>query len=87
MPAFEAVEQTRCRSQVALLLSGQHEPHGQAALIDQGIDLGAQSSTRAADSVILAPFFPPAAYWWARMLELSMKTIEYGDLAAKASKT
>jgi hypothetical protein len=29
--------------------------------IDHGVDLGAQSSTRTADGVILAPFFPPPA--------------------------
>jgi hypothetical protein len=29
--------------------------------IDDGVDLGAQSSTRTANGVILAPFFPPPA--------------------------
>ena len=85
--AFEASEQERCGTQVMVLSGGQHEAHWQAVLIDQGVDLGAQSSTRTADGVILAPFFPPAACWWARMIELSMNAIECGDLAAKASKT
>jgi hypothetical protein len=84
--AFEASEQERCRAQVVVLSGGQHEAHRQAILIDQGVDLGTQSSTRAADGVILAPFFPPAACWWARMIELSMNAIECGDLAAKVSK-
>ena len=83
--ALEASKQERCRTQVMVLPGSQHEPHRQAILIDQGIDLGAQSSTRTADGVILAPFFPPAACWWARMMELSMNAIECGDLAAKIS--
>ena len=85
--AFEAGEQKRRRAQVVGLSGGQHKPHRQAVLIDHGVDLGAQSSTRTADGVILAPFFPPAACWWARMIELSMNAIECGDLAAKVSNT
>lgn len=61
--AFEAFEQTRSGTQIMSLARGQHEPHGEAFLIDHRIDLGAQSSTRTADGVILAPFFPPAACW------------------------
>ena len=59
--ALEALEQMRCRAQIVGLASRQHEPHGQSMLIDQGIDLGAQSATRTADGVIFAPFLPPAA--------------------------
>jgi len=45
-------------------LSGrQQEPDRQAILVDDGVDLGAQSSTRTADGVIFAPFLPPAACW------------------------
>jgi len=84
--AFEAGEQDRRSAQIVVLSGRQHETHRQAILIDQGVDLGAQSSTRTADGVILAPFFPPAACWCARMMELSMKAIECGDLAAKVSK-
>ena len=86
MAAFKAREQQRRRTQVVILPSRQYQPHRQAILIDQGIDLGAQSSTRTTDGVILAPFFPPAACWWARMMELSINAIECGDLAAKVSK-
>jgi hypothetical protein len=86
MAAFEAFEQARGGSQIMSLTRGQHEPHGQAFLIDDRIDLGAQSSTRTADGVILAPFFPPAACWWARMIELSIRAIDFGDFAAKISK-
>ena len=49
------------------------EADGQAAGIDHGVDLGAQSSTRTTDGVIRAPFFPPAACWWARTIEESMR--------------
>ena len=69
-------------------LSGrEHDADGQAILIDQGIDLGAQSSTRTADGVIRAPFLPPAACWWARMMELSIRCIDCGEAAARASNT
>ncbi len=85
--AFETGEQKRCCAQVVVLSSGKHQPNGQAILIDQSVDLGAQSSTRTADGVIFAPFFPPAACWWARMIELSMNAMEWGDLAARVSKT
>ena len=59
----------------------------QSAVIDRDIDLGAQSSTRTADGVIRAPFLPPAACWWARTIELSIKCIDCGERAAKASNT
>lgn len=69
-------------------LSGRkHNADGQAILIDQSIDLGAQSSTRTADGVIRAPFLPPAACWWARMMELSIRCIDCGEAAARASNT
>ena len=43
-------------------LSGREEQsHRQAILIDDGVDFRAQSSTRTANGVIRAPFFPPAA--------------------------
>ena len=55
-------------------LSGrQSEPERQSVTIDDGVDLRAQSSTRTADGVIRAPFFPPAACWWARTIEESMR--------------
>lgn len=37
------------------------EADGQTLRVDDGVDLGRQSSTRTADGVILAPFLPPAA--------------------------
>ena len=85
--AFEAGQKIRRGSQVVRLTRCEYQAHRQAVLIDQSIDLGAQSSTRTADGVIFAPFFPPAACWWARMIELSMKAIECGDLAASVSNT
>lgn len=84
--AFEAFEQMRSGTQIMGLTCGQREPHRQTFLIDDRIDLGAQSSTRTADGVILAPFFPPAACWWARTIELSISAIDVGDFAAKISK-
>lgn len=84
--AFEAFEQMRSGAQIMSLTRGQREPHRQAFLVDGCIDLGTQSSTRTADGVILTPFFPPAACWWARMIELSISAIDFGDFAARISK-
>src|SRR5882672_558584 len=86
MAALEAFEQVRRRTKIVCLAGRQHQPHGQTILVDKGVDLGAQSATRTADGVIFAPFLPPAACWWARMIELSIKAIEWGDLAASLSK-
>ena len=85
--ALKIGEQLRGGPQIMCLPGGQHEPDRQPVFVDDGVDLGAQSSTRTADGVILAPFFPPAACWWARMMELSINAIEPGDLAAKISNT
>ncbi len=63
------------------------EADGQALLVHDGVDLGGQSSTRTADGVIRAPFLPPAACWWARTMDESIKCKEFGDLAASASNT
>ena len=79
------VQQCWSRCLVGGLAGGEQQPDGQAALIDQGVDLGAQSSTRTADGVIRAPFLPPAACWWARMMELSISCSDCGDCAASAS--
>ena len=87
MAAFQAGQQIGRRLQVVGLAGSQYQPDWQTVLVDDGVDLGAQSSTRAADGVIRAPFFPPAACWWARMIELSIKAMEPGDLAAKVSNT
>jgi hypothetical protein len=61
--AVQAGEEVGRRRQVMGLSCGQDEPDRQAVFIDGGVDLGAQSSTRTADGVIRAPFFPPAACW------------------------
>jgi hypothetical protein len=39
----------------------QQQSARQAVLVDDGVDLGGQSATRATDGVIRAPFFPPPA--------------------------
>jgi hypothetical protein len=61
MAALQPFEQMGCGAQIVGLPCGEHEPYRQTVLIDKRVDLGAQSSTRAADGVILTPFFPPAA--------------------------
>jgi hypothetical protein len=43
------------------LAGREQQADGQAAGVDHDMDFAAQSSTRTADGVIRAPFFPPAA--------------------------
>jgi hypothetical protein len=86
MLAVQSSQEIGSGAQIVRLARCQHQPHRQAAFIDEGVDLGAQSATRTADGVIFAPFFPPAACWWARMMEESIKAIEWGDFAASVSK-
>src|ERR1041384_4165689 len=83
----QAGQELRDGAHVGGLAGGDQEPHRQAVLIDDGGDLGAQSATRTANGVIRAPFLPPAACWWARMIELSISCIDCGEAAASASNT
>lgn len=69
----QALDQARKGGFIGGLARREDEADGQAAATDHGVDLGAQSSTRTTDGVIRAPFFPPAACWWARTIEESMR--------------
>jgi len=84
--AREAVDQCRSRTFVAGLAGADRQPDRQSGLVHNGVDFRTQPTTRATDGVILTPFFPPAACWCARMIELSMKAMDSGDRAAKALK-
>lgn len=84
---LEAVDKGLHSGLVGRLTGGQHDPERQAVLIDQNVDLGAQSSTRTADGVIRAPFLPPAACWCARMMELSIRCIDAGEDADSTLNT
>jgi len=67
------VQQFRYRPYVVRLPSSQNQLVRQTASIHLDVDLGGQSSTRTANGVIRAPFFPPAACWWARTIEESIR--------------
>ena len=69
----QSVEQHRRRGYVGGLAGRQNEPDGQAPSVDHGVDLAAQSATRTTNGVIRTPFFPPAACWWARTIEESIR--------------
>lgn len=83
----QAAEQVWADRLVGGLPCRDDEADGQALRVDDGVDLGGQSSTRTANGVIRAPFFPPAACWWARTIEESIRCRERGDLAASSSNT
>ena len=57
----QTLDQARQRGLVGGLAGRQQHADRQAYGIDDGMDFRTQSPTRAADGVILAPFFPPAA--------------------------
>jgi len=79
--------QQRCdRRLVGGLARRQRDRRRQAAVIDHGVDLGAQSATRTAKGVIRPPFLA-AACWCARMMEESMNCRLSGDFSASVSKT
>lgn len=65
----------------------QRDRHRQSAMINHRIDLGAQSTTRATDGVILARLIPEAACWWTRMIELPMNCMLSGDFFESVSNT
>lgn len=83
----QCVQQDRGYCLVRGLSRRDVETDRQAILINDGMDLGAQSATRTANGVILAPFFPPAACWWARTMELSINCSDCGDRCASSSNT
>ncbi len=69
----QSMEQHRRGGYVGGLAGREDEPDGQATGVDHGVDLAAQSATRTTNGVIRTPFFPPAACWWARTIEESIR--------------
>jgi hypothetical protein len=82
----EPLDQLWKRRLVGSLTGCEDQAHREAVLIHDGVDLGAQSSTRTADGVIRTPFLPPAACWCARTIELSIRCKEFGERCASVSK-
>jgi len=82
----QGLDQARCHGLVGSLAGREQQSDRQSLFVDNGVDLGAQSSTRTANGVIRTPFLPPAACWWARTIELSMNCSDCGERAARASK-
>ena len=83
----ERRDRLRRRCLVGGLARSEDQAHRQPAPVYHGMDLGAQPSTGATDGVIRAPLFPPAACWWARTMELSIRCREPGERSASASNT
>ena len=68
------------------LAGRQRDRDRQAPMIDHGVDLGTQSTTRTAEGVIRPPF-SAAACGCARMIEESMDCMLAGDFSARVSNT
>ena len=86
-PRPDCPKQVRDGVLVMSLPGRECQAHGQAVLSDERVDFGAQPAARSTDGVIRTPFFPPAACWWARTMELSIKARELDDRLDSASKT
>jgi len=86
-PRHQIAQEFRHDALVVSLPCAQNDANRQAFVVDDRVDLRAQSPTRETDGVILAPFLPPAACWWARMIELSISWSDCGERCAKASNT
>lgn len=84
--AFQAGDQPRGDDFIRCLALRQRQPDRQTCVIDDDVDFRAQSPARETDGVIRTPFFPPAACWWARMTELSIKVMDSGDCSASRLK-
>jgi len=69
----KALEQLGRGGLVGCLARREYQANRQTAGVDDGVDFCGQSSTRTANGVIRAPFFPPAACWWARTIEESIR--------------
>lgn len=65
-------QQGRDGAVVMGLPCGEGDAAWQAVLVHQDVELAAQPAAGASDGVV-APFLPPAACWWARMTELSIR--------------
>ncbi len=83
----QRIQQDGRRCLVGCLPWREVQPDRQPVLINNSVDLRAQSATRTANGVILAPFFPPVACWWARTIELSMNWSDCGERCASSSNT
>lgn len=79
------IQQLNGLSNVGLLRTGQCE----AERIDDGVNLGAESAARAAQSLRAMFFWAPAACWWARMAVLSsmMSSKSRSWLAASSTRS
>jgi hypothetical protein len=74
--------------QIMRLAAAQMEAERVAQCIDQGMDLGAQATTRPPDRLVLAGFFwAPALGWWARTMVLSIMAYSLSASLARCSKT
>lgn len=70
---IEAGQQRDGRSGIAGIAAGQDEADGAAERIDRDVPLGGQSASGAPQSLVAdPPFWPVAAWAWARTIELSI---------------
>ena len=70
---IEASQQGDSRSGIAGVAAGQDEADGSAERIERDVPLGGQSTSGAPQSLVAGPpFWPVAAWAWARTIELSI---------------
>lgn len=69
---FEPVEQVQCGRRIMRLTRRQAEPERQALPVDDRVDLGRETASRATETMISTPLFAVAACWCARTEVLSI---------------
>src|SRR5471030_3003091 len=84
---FQFAQQRQSLGTVSSLSARQMKARKHTQAVDQGVNLGAQSATRAPDRLFSFFFAAPAACWWARTIVLSIKTSSRSASPASLAST
>ena len=84
---FQFAQQGQSFGTVSGLSARQMKAGEHTQAVDQSVNLGAQSATRAPDRLFAFFFAAPAACWWARTIVLSMKTSSRSASPASLAST
>lgn len=84
---FQFAQQRQSLGTVSSLSARQMKAREHTQAVDQSVNLGAQSATRAPDRLFSFFFAAPAACWWARTIVLSIKTSSRSASPASSAST
>jgi len=83
----EPLDELMCLGQIVRLSGRKRPAHQMAQALDQAVNLGAQSSTRASDRLVALFLGAPAACWWALTMVESRNTSSKSASLASSSNT